>query len=79
MRKNLQAARKATGMTQQAMAEKLGISTRHYQRIENGASSGAYEIWDELEDLFKIHQRKLREISTIHHGQEANRLKHQKD
>ena len=72
MRENLKAARKAKGMTQQAMAEYLGISTRQYQRIERGTSHGTYEIWDLLEDMFNIHQRKLREISTIHHDQEAS-------
>ena len=72
MRKNLQEARKAKGMTQQAIAEYLGISTRHYQRIERGASDGTYEIWDLLEDMFNIHQRKLREISAIHRDQEAS-------
>lgn len=71
-RKNLQAARKAAGLTQQAMADFLEISVRHYQRIEAGESHGTYEIWDMLEDKFNVHQRKLREISTTHHVQEAN-------
>lgn len=33
MRENLRAARKAKGMTQQAMADKLGISLVYYQKI----------------------------------------------
>lgn len=69
MRTNLQNARKEKGLTQQAVADKLGISLRHYQRIENGASFGAFDIWDKLEDMFSIHQRTLREISATRHAQ----------
>ena len=36
MRENLKNARKAAGLTQQQVADKLGISTRAYQDIENG-------------------------------------------
>ncbi len=71
-RKNLKEARKAAGMTQQQMAEKVGISLRYYQNIEAGSRTGDFEIWDTMEDITGIHQRKLREISEIHHDQEAN-------
>lgn len=60
MRENLRAARKAKGMTQQAMADKLGISLRYYQQIEAGDRTGDFEIWDTLEDFTGIHQRILR-------------------
>lgn len=63
MRENLKAARKAKGMTQQAMAEYLGISLTAYQNIEYGKMLGSIRHWDALEDLFNIHQRVLREIS----------------
>ena len=72
-RKNLQAARKAAGLTQQAMAEKLEISLRQYKYIEAGKGTGKFEMWDYLEDLFKIHQRILRENSP---DQEDSLLKH---
>lgn len=65
MRKTLKEARQKAGMTQQQMAEKLGISLRHYKYIEAGKVVGNIQIWDELEDITGIHQRKLREISTI--------------
>ncbi len=63
MRKNLQTARKAAGLTQQEMADKLRIGLRHYKKIESGETLGSIEIWDELEDLFSVHQRVLREMS----------------
>ncbi len=66
MRENLRQARKSTGskgMTQQEMADKLGISLRYYQQIEAGDRTGDFTIWDTLEDITGIHQRILREIS----------------
>ncbi len=59
-RENLKAARKDAGMTQQQVAEKLGISLRYYQFIEKGERTGDFEIWDELEEILGIHQRILR-------------------
>lgn len=63
MRENLKNARKAAGLTQQQMADKLGISLRYYQQIEAGDRTGDFDIWDNLEDITGIHQRILRETS----------------
>lgn len=60
MRENLKNARKATGLTQQAMANKLGLTLNHYQKIEYGILGGSFEVWDALEDLLGVHQRILR-------------------
>lgn len=65
MRENLKAARKAKGMTQQAMADKLGISLRYYQQIEAGDRTGDFTLWDTLEDITGIHQRVLRDSENI--------------
>ena len=72
MRKNLKEARQRAGMTQQQVADYLGIGIRYYKAIESGEKLGGIEFWDKLEDLFAIHQRKLREISEIHHAREDN-------
>ena len=72
MRIHLKNARKAKGMTQQQMADELGVGLRHYQKIESGDTNGSFEIWDALEDILGIHQRKLREISNTHHGLKEN-------
>ncbi len=69
MRKNLRQARKEKGLTQQKMADLLGISLRYYQQIEAGDRTGDFVIWDMLEDITGIHQRILREIS---HGKVNN-------
>lgn len=58
----LKAARNETGMTQQQVADYLGISLRYYQKIEEGTRTGDFRIWDDLEDLFSVHQRELRQI-----------------
>ena len=63
MRENLKNARKAAGMTQKQVAEYLGITEQYYQSLEYGKRIGRIEMWDKLEDLIKIHQRTLREIS----------------
>ena len=62
MREKLKEARRAAGMTQQQMADRLGITIVYYQKIEAGSRTGDFAIWDELEDVTGIHQRKLREI-----------------
>lgn len=73
MRKNLKEARQRAGMTQQAMADRLDVGLRHYQKIESGDTNGSFEVWDALEDILGIHQRKLREISSIDHVPKENR------
>lgn len=62
MRKILKEARAAAGLTQQQMADKLGVSLRYYKQIEAGSRTGDFTIWDTLEDITGIHQRSLREI-----------------
>ena len=63
MRENLKNARKEANMTQQAMADKIGISLRYYQQIEAGDRTGDFDILDSLEDITGIHQRILRAIN----------------
>lgn len=63
MRENLKRARKEKGLTQQQVADKLGISLRYYQNIEAGSRTGDFMLWDTLEDITGIHQRILRELS----------------
>lgn len=60
-RENLKTARRAAGLTQQAVADKLFISLRQYKNIEQGCSMGRVEMWDELEDMLGVNQRVLRE------------------
>ncbi len=70
MRENLKNARKAAGMTQQQMADKLGIGLRHYKKIESGETLGSIALWDDMEDILKTNQRALRQI---HPGKEDSR------
>lgn len=76
MRQVLKKARKKAGLTQQKVADELGISLRYYQQIESGDRTGDFNLWDALEDLFEIHQRQLREISRNHPYQEDSQQKH---
>lgn len=72
MRENLKTARKTAGMTQQQMADKLGLTLRHYQKIEYDETGGSFEVWDALEDLLGVHQRILRESSKTRPAQAEN-------
>ena len=72
VRENLKSARKAKGMTQQAVADYLGITLRHYQKIEYEEIKGSCEIWDALEDLLGVHQRILRISSNSRPGKEES-------
>ena len=72
MRENLKKARQEKHLTQQQVADRLGISLVYYQKIEQGSRTGDFAIWDELEDLMGVHQRRLREMQATHHGQADN-------
>ncbi len=61
MKRRLQIVREARKMSQQEVADYLGITVQYYQRIEVGKQIGHVAIWDSLEDLFGIHQRILRQ------------------
>ena len=71
-REILKNARQQAGMTQQQLADLLGISLRYYQNIEAGTRTGDFVLWDMLEDITGIHQRKLREILEINNVQGDN-------
>lgn len=51
MRENLTNARKNKGFTQLELANKLGITERHYQNLEAGTSGGSIKVWHELKQL----------------------------
>ena len=72
MLENQRQARRDKDMTQQDMADELGITLRHYQKIEYANLKGSFEVWDALEDLLGVHQRILREISSKHLDREEN-------
>ena len=63
MRNNLKEARRKAGMTQKDVANYLRISEIGYRQIESGKRIGSIKTWDDLEDLFDIPQRKLREMT----------------
>lgn len=72
-RKNLKEARQKAGLTQRQMAEKLDITLVYYQKIEQGSRTGDFTLWDTLEDITGVHQRKLREIQDSRRDKESNR------
>ena len=57
----LKQARRDAGMTQQQVADAVGVTLRYYQSLEAGDYMGGIPVWDALEDMFGINQRRLRE------------------
>ena len=51
------------GLTQEQVAKQVGISRKGYSHIETARRGASTEVWDALEDLFKVDQRELRAIS----------------
>jgi len=47
----LQSLRVARKLTQRQLAERLGLATRHYQKIEAGTTRGSVQIWQKLVEL----------------------------
>jgi len=57
--KNIARLRRALGLNQNEMAERLGISTRHLQRVETGQSAPSLPL---LLDFYKILRTTWNEI-----------------
>lgn len=53
-RLNLLHLRKKHGWTQKELAEKLGITSTHYSRIETGESNPSYELMERFKEVFEI-------------------------
>ena len=52
--KKVQKLRKALGYTQEALAEKLGISRTHMGHIEQGRKSPSIKLMDKLARVLKV-------------------------
>lgn len=50
-RPNLINARIEKRLTQAETAKLLGVSERHYQRLEAGTSNGGIEVWQKLKEI----------------------------
>jgi len=51
--KNLARLRNSIGLSQADMAERLGISLRHFQRVESGKSAPSIPLLTDLHKIFK--------------------------
>lgn len=61
---NLRRLRKAAGVTQENLAEKIGISAVHLNRIEKGHSSPSAEVLFALADSLNVTADNLRQLPT---------------
>lgn len=46
-------------LTQQEMADKLGISRIKYIAIENGQRNGTYDFWSTFQNVFEVPDEKM--------------------
>lgn len=60
MRRRLKQERMAMKMTARQVADHIGVTLRHYRKLESGDTLGSVLVWDALEDLFQVNQRTLR-------------------
>ena len=51
--------RRKRGYTQEAIAETLGISTRHWQRIEQGENRPSLELFKMIVKILKIDDKDI--------------------
>ena len=63
-RELLNKTRKEMGISATQMAAKLGITRRYYLQLESGNRTGTPVIWDAIEDITGINQRKLRQTTS---------------
>lgn len=51
--------RRKIGYTQEVLAEMLGISTRHWQRIESGENKPSLELFKNIIKILKIDDKDI--------------------
>jgi transcriptional regulator with XRE-family HTH domain len=65
--------RKAKGLSQDALAERVGIDSKHLSRLEVG---GSFPSLDTLERLAQVLEVELKEFFEFAHQDEPKALKH---
>lgn len=61
MRTALIEARKRCGLTQEQLAQKLGISRRQMLAVEHGESAGSMGLWIRIKAALNLHSDELME------------------
>ena len=58
-RKNIKTLREERNMTQEALAEKVGISEKYLSALETGSKSGSFETLESLAKALKVEPYEL--------------------
>lgn len=72
MRTNLKVFRVAHKLTQEEMAEQLGISRVTYSYIERGERSGTIGVWSALQKAFNVPDAEMFSLQKLDKGEEVN-------
>lgn len=59
MRKSLRSLRGSMCLTQQEMADKIGVSNQQYFLVETGKRNGNMEFWTDLQNAFGLPDEKV--------------------
>ena len=59
MRKSLRSFRGSMCLTQQEMADKIGVSNQQYFLVEAGRRNGSMEFWTDLQNAFGLPDEKV--------------------
>ena len=65
MRNNLYVFRHKHRLTQQQMADAIGVSRATYSSIESGARNGRVKFWEDLKTAFKLSDAEKGELMKI--------------
>ena len=72
MRKGLYMFRHSLKLSQQAMADKIGVNRETYASIERGARNGSMTFWRKLQLAFNISDEAIGGLMRIEEEQAKN-------
>ena len=62
-RRNLKVFRIMQGLTQEEMADKLGVTRTFYSNVENGKNSTSYKFLKKLQKVFTLSDEEVWKLS----------------
>ena len=64
-RKKIMYFRIEKDLTQEAMAEMLGVTSQYISYIERGRSNGSYKFWDKFKQVFGIPDEEIESFKKL--------------
>ena len=64
-RKKILYFRVEKNLTQEMMAEMLGVTSQYISFIERGRSNGSYKFWNKFKEVFKIPDEEIESYKKL--------------